>query len=304
MRKVWTKERFINEANALHNYKYSYDNSDFVNMTTSIQIQCPIHGVIHQLPKQHLKSSGCIKCGRAIQASKRRKTLQEFIKQADKVHNKLYDYTKVTYVNDSIDVSIICPEHGEFEQAPGSHLVGRKCPQCALKQRAQKRIYSFEHFKEKAEEVHGNEFTYDPTTYTMYSDTTKIRCNTCNTTFETTPIHHVREGTKCPKCTGRGFDKTKPTYLYYLKITTEEGQVLYKIGITNKTVNERFPLKDLAKIEVVKQKLYVKGTDAINWETKLKRKYKEFQYKGPDILSSGNTELFTEDIISMWYSKN
>ena len=32
--------------------------------------------------------------------------------------------------------------------------------------------------------------------------------------------------------------------------------------------------------------------------------YKEYQYKGPDILSSGNTELFTEDIIAMWDNEN
>ena len=44
------------------------------------------------------------------------------------------------------------------------------------------------------------------------------------------------------------------------------------------------------------------GQDALDWETKLKRMYKEYQYKGPDILSSGNTELFTEDIIAMWDS--
>ena len=46
--------------------------------------------------------------------------------------------------------------------------------------------------------------------------------------------------------------------------------------------------------------MYDNGQDALKWETKLKRMYKEYQYKGPDILSSGNTELFTEDIIAIW----
>ena len=48
--------------------------------------------------------------------------------------------------------------------------------------------------------------------------------------------------------------------------------------------------------------IYADGAEALKWETKLKRMYKEYQYKGPDILSSGNTELFTEDIIAMWDS--
>ena len=110
------------------------------------------------------------------------------------------------------------------------------------------------------------------------------------------------KGAGCPSCAITGFDKNKPAILYYLKITTDTNQVLYKIGITNRTVNERFNLTDLSKIEIIKQKLYDNGQDALDWETKLKRMYKEYQYKGPDILSSGNTELFTEDIIAMWDS--
>lgn len=61
---------------------------------------------------------------------------------------------------------------------------------------------------------------------------------------------------------------------------------------------------DLQKIEIVKQKLYEKGSEALEWETKLKRLYKEYQYKGPAILESGNTEIFTEDIIAMYYKDN
>ena len=74
---------------------------------------------------------------------------------------------------------------------------------------------------------------------------------------------------------------------------------MYKIGITNKTVNERFNLTDLNKIEIVKQKLYENGQDALDWETKLLEKYKEYQYKGKAVLGSRNTELFTHDIIAM-----
>ena len=74
---------------------------------------------------------------------------------------------------------------------------------------------------------------------------------------------------------------------------------MYKIGITNKTVNERFNLTDLNKIEIVKQKLYENGQDALYWETKLLEKYKEYQYKGKAVLGSRNTELFTHDIIAM-----
>ena len=58
------------------------------------------------------------------------------------------------------------------------------------------------------------------------------------------------------------------------------------------------------KIEVLKQKLYENGSEALEWETKLKRLYKQYRYKGPDILSSGNSELFTKDIIKEYYESN
>ena len=34
-------------------------------------------------------------------------------------------------------------------------------------------------------------------------------------------------------------------------------------------------------------------------ETEVKRKYKEYRYKGQDVLDSGNTELFTVDILAL-----
>ena len=93
-----------------------------------------------------------------------------------------------------------------------------------------------------------------------------------------------------------GFNINKPAILYYLKITTEDNQVLYKIGITNRTVEERFSLIDLKKIEIIKQKTYKNGQEALDKENEIKRVFKEYIYKGPKVLDSGNTELFVKDI--------
>lgn len=105
------------------------------------------------------------------------------------------------------------------------------------------------------------------------------------------PASHI-QGHGCPSCASHGFDPSKPGVLYYLKITTDDGQILYKIGITNNSVNERFSLKELSKIEIIKQKLYEKGQDAYDMEQKLLKRYKHYQYIGPKILECGNTELF------------
>ena len=54
-----------------------------------------------------------------------------FIEKAKQVHVDKYDYSKVEYKNNSTKVTIICPEHGPFEQTPAAHWKGAGCPKCA-----------------------------------------------------------------------------------------------------------------------------------------------------------------------------
>ena len=60
-------------------------------------------------------------------------TTKEFIKKAKEIHGDKYDYSKVEYVNTLTPVTIICPEHGEFEQIPKVQLKGYDCKKCANK---------------------------------------------------------------------------------------------------------------------------------------------------------------------------
>lgn len=60
----------------------------------------------------------------------RKKTREQFISDAIKVHGNKYDYSKVEYINSCVKVCIICPEHGEFWQRPKDHLRGRGCAAC------------------------------------------------------------------------------------------------------------------------------------------------------------------------------
>lgn len=56
---------------------------------------------------------------------------EEFIEKARKAHGDKYDYSLVSYVKNSIKVSIICKEHGIFSQTPQCHIKGSGCPKCA-----------------------------------------------------------------------------------------------------------------------------------------------------------------------------
>ena len=104
-------------------------------------------------------------------------------------------------------------------------------------------------------------------------------------------------GRGCPSCAKNGFQPNKPAILYYLKITTDTNQVLYKIGITNLTVQERFSMEERKIMEVLSITEYAVGSDAYKEEQTILNKYREYAYKGKNILKSGNTELFTKDIL-------
>ena len=78
-------------------------------------------------------------------------TTEEFIAKAKAVHGDKYDYSKVEYVDSTTKVCIICTEHGEFWQKPGSHMKGHGCARCASDANAAKmRIWTEEKCHDEA----------------------------------------------------------------------------------------------------------------------------------------------------------
>lgn len=59
-----------------------------------------------------------------------RKTTEQFIEEAKKIHGNKYDYSLVEYKNNSTKVKIICPKHGIFEQKPDAHIQNNGCYMC------------------------------------------------------------------------------------------------------------------------------------------------------------------------------
>lgn len=290
-------EKWIDKAKLVHGEKYDYSKVEYKKSNIKINIICRVHGDWLQTPASHLMGNGCPKCGKERVASKKRMSIEDFKERADVLHIKKYDYSLVKYVNNNTPITIICPIHGSFEQMPRDHLQGKGCKKCACNQK-----YTTKEFILKAKEIHNNKYNYDKVDYIDSKTKVTIICDT-HGEFSQQPNNHL-DNKGCPKCSATGFNTNKPAYLYYLKIIAESGQVLYKIGITGKTVEERFSLVDLSKIEIIKLKLYYNGVEAYEWEQKLLKMYKKYKYIGPKVLESGNTELFTEDIIAMYYKEH
>jgi Zn finger protein HypA/HybF involved in hydrogenase expression len=53
---------FTQKAKNIHGDKYNYDNVEYINNRTKVEIKCPKHGIFKQTPHDHLMGSGCSKC--------------------------------------------------------------------------------------------------------------------------------------------------------------------------------------------------------------------------------------------------
>ncbi len=61
-----TEENFLALAKSVHGEKYDYSQIQYVNRNTPIKIICPNHGPFFQMPKSHIRGSGCPMCNNSI----------------------------------------------------------------------------------------------------------------------------------------------------------------------------------------------------------------------------------------------
>ena len=194
------KQYFLERARKKHGDKYDYSKVEYIDASTKVCIICPEHGEFWQTPNDHYHS-GCEMCAREARAKKRvEKASNAFKEKAIAVHGNKYDYSKVEYKSAKEKVCIICPEHGEFWQAPTTHLGGAGCPRCQGNFRLTK-----EEFVEKANKVHGGKYNYSKVEYKNISTKVCIICPE-HGEFWQTPESHL-SGHGCPNCQGltRGY---------------------------------------------------------------------------------------------------
>ena len=124
----------------------------------------------------------------------KKKTKEDFIQDAIRVHDDRYDYSKVKYINSSTKVIIICKEHGEFEQKPNKHLSQKHgCPKCGGSFPLNNITYI-----EEAKRVHDNKYDYSKVKYINSSTKVIIICKE-HGEFEQVSNSHL-QGKGCKKC--------------------------------------------------------------------------------------------------------
>lgn len=117
---------------------------------------------------------------------------KDFIKKANIIHSNFYNYSKTEYINSKIKVIISCPEHGDFEQVPSTHIKGSGCPKC--------KGFGFSRGEqiERLNKIHNSKYDYSKTNFKGTLNHINVVC----------PIHgefsillksHIN-GAGCQKC--------------------------------------------------------------------------------------------------------
>lgn len=120
-------------------------------------------------------------------------TTADFIRRAREVHGDKYDYSKTVYISAIKDVTIICPIHGEFEQRPANHNIGRGCRACGGS-----KPLSITNFVIRAQAKHRNRYDYALVDFKSVEDKIRIICPE-HGIFSQRVMTHLK-GFNCPSC--------------------------------------------------------------------------------------------------------
>jgi hypothetical protein len=127
-----------------------------------------------------------------------KKTTEEFINLAKKMHSDMYDYSAVKYINNRTKVNILCNKHGMFSQLPKNHANGDGCPVCGREIASLKIKMSVSDFLEKAKKIHGNLYDYSKIKYINCITPIILNCNIHGDFLQKPAIH--LQGKGCPIC--------------------------------------------------------------------------------------------------------
>ena len=207
----------------------------------------------------------------------------------NEIHNDKYDYSEFVYSTNKTKSTIICPIHGKFELDSSKHLDGRGCQKCGHSRTGQKLVHQQSKIINEFIKKHNNKYDYSLVIYNGANKKLIVICP-IHGEFEIRAQHH-KNGSGCKSCAKYGFNPSKPGIFYVLEIKPG----IYKIGITNRTVQERYSPNDFKKVKVIFEKNFKSGKDLLNYENKVKNELQKYKYTGPKLLeSAANTEIFTK----------
>lgn len=229
------QEKFIEKATKIHNNKYDYSKTNYIDIKKKIDIICPIHNLTFTVtPDKHIhRKQGCPKCS---SNTGKKSTREEFIENAVNVHGNKFNYDYVVYENSSTKVKLFCNLHEKyFYIIPRVHLAGAiGCKYCSRIPY----LITEEEFINRASEKYKVNNSYDK--YNGYQIESNFLCNN-HGWYKTTPYFYLhREFKDCQKC--------KNDNLYTLEKFINDANEIHNNKYDYSLTIEYTKMKDLAKI--------------------------------------------------------
>lgn len=293
--KPLTTEEFIIRAIKKHGNKYDYSKSIYINSLSKIIITCKLHGDFEQKAANHLTGNGCPYCAGKLH------TTESTIKRLIAARGDRYDYSKVIYTKSNEKVKIICKIHGEFEQNIWQHIHGANCQTCSIVENAERQKHNFDDLVKEFNITHDFAYDYSKSIYVNIDEPIEIICKK-HGSFRQAPYHHRKKGAGCPICTkATPYSRTKyikacnrydgKSSLYVIQLSGN-GELFYKVGITMKTVKQRF-----GKIPYKIKEIRIVVGDAgyiYDLETQLHRLLSKYHYKPENSFGGSKMECFSK----------
>jgi hypothetical protein len=185
-----TTDTFIKRAKNIHDNKFDYSNTTYIDSETCVLIKCnECNKQFYQLPLVHLRSTSCPKCcGRQM-------TLDEFIEQGNNIHNFKYDYSNVVLGGWNVKVKIYCNDCEKyFYQTPNRHIRKQSgCPFCIGRNK------TTEEFVDACKNIFGDLLDFANVVFKTNRQKVNITCNKCKTNYNVR-ASDLLAGKGCPIC--------------------------------------------------------------------------------------------------------
>lgn len=302
-------DEFIEKSRIKHGNKYDYRDSVYITARSKVKIHCPYHGLFEQVAFAHYSGRGCDKCAHDKLGKSKRLKFEDFVSRANIKHNNKYKYPDESNLENSQSIiNIECGIHGVFQQQANSHLCGRGCPHCALDSRSEKNKLSFSEFVKTARSIHGEKYAYHECDYNGTTRTTRITCKKHGDFYQIPRNHYRAEG--CKECIYENKQKTtvggwsrkhfvkrsenRVARLYVIHCF-DDSESFYKIGITTKSVKDRFSGRKQMPYEYTELfSITGEGGFIYDLETRMHKLLKSKLYSPKLTFGGSATECFSE----------
>ena len=187
-------------------------------------------------PNNILRGSGCPHCAGQIPAKPYQQRLDDMGKGFIAIGEYKNSHTKITHQ---------CAEGHEWDAPPGVILHGRGCPHCAGQ-------VPDKPYQQRLDEL-GSGFV----ALGEYDGAHKRIAHQCSRghQWDASPTNVLRVS-GCPECAEHGYKLSKPALLYVLEHKLPDGRTRTNIGITNRTVEERY---DVDALDTITRRTTIEG---------------------------------------------